>query len=485
MGETGSRIGWNTLVTFLSRVSTRVMKLAGSIVFANIAGAAALGTLYVFMSLYRVGRRLTTLGMGPTIVTRVAEARAQDDPDETGRIVATSLAIRCLPLTVLAIGGYIFADAVGAYVGIGNTWLYLVTTIGATIIYSTGRAVLSGVKRVDLSSSLDVIRDIGITAAQIALILLGFEAFGLVVGFVVGILIAAVVSLLLVLPHLDASTPSITKGKSMVQFAKFAFLDTLVGGEQIWLDVLLLGLFTGTAVTQADIGIYGVAFSISMFGFALSASIGRAILPEISGFETSVSNRVRNKTVKESLRYATVLSVPLALGALTLGDYILRDVFGFGSGRVPLLLLTVGAVGFSAYQPLHQVFYGLDRPHWAFGVSLSTGLVNGVLNLLLIPRSGTTGVAISTALAMWLAFILGYVLLRRVGIENVIPTRSWLIQLGAAILMTVVVFGVDDVLGVRSRTVTVTLVCVGVVTYGAVLLVGEPPIRNRLNQVLP
>jgi len=85
---------------------------------------------------------------------------------------------------------------------------------------------------------------------------------------------------------------------------------------------------------------------------------------------------------------------------------------------------------------------------------------------------------------MWLAFILGYVLLRRVGIEDVIPTRSWLIQLGAAILMTVVVFGVDDLLGVRSRTVTVTLVCVGVVTYGTVLLIGEPPIRNRLDQVL-
>jgi O-antigen/teichoic acid export membrane protein len=484
MTETGSRIGWNTLVSFLSSVGSRGVKLVGSIVFANIAGAAALGTLYVFMSLYRVGRRSMSLGMGQTVVTRVSEAKAKDASNEVGRIVATALAIRFLPLVVLSVAGYVFAGAIDGYVGLAGAWLYLLVALGATALLSTARAALSGLKRVDLSSSLQVSKDLGITVVQISLVLLGFGAFGLVVGFVGGILFAMFVSLVLVLPQISGLEPSVKRARSMVQFAKFTFLDTLVGGDQIWLDVLLLSFFVGTYVTQAQIGIYGVAYSISMFGFALSASIGRTILPEISDFATAGSDHVRDKTVRESLRYATVLSVPLAFGAVTVGNRILRDIFGFNSGHELLTFLTIGAIGFSAYQPLHQVFYGLDRPHWAFGISLSTAVTNGVLNLAFIPVFGTTGVAASTALAMWLALGMGYTLLHRVGIKNAMPIKSWLIQVGAATMMAVVVTGADSLLSNHSRMVTVALVCVGAITYISLLLAGEPPIRQRIGHLL-
>jgi putative peptidoglycan lipid II flippase len=221
-----------------------------------------------------------------------------------------------------------------------------------------------------------------------------------------------------------------------------------------------------------------------MFGFALSASIGRTILPEISDFETTGSDHIRDKTVRESLRYATILSIPLAFGAVTVGGRLLRDVFGFSSGHVPLIFLTIGAIGFSAYQPLHQVFYALDRPDWAFGISLSTAVINGILNLAFIPVFGTAGVAVSTALAMWLALVLGYILLLRVGIENVVPVKSWLIQFGAAIMMAVVVVGVDNLIGAHSRVVTVTLVCVGAITYSLFLLTGEPQVRQRISYLL-
>lgn len=484
MTETGSRIEWNTFISFFSSVGSRGIKLIGSIIFANIAGAAALGTLYVFMSLYRVGRRSMSLGMGQAIVAYVSETQADDAADEVGHIVATAFAIRVFPLVILAVAGCVFADMINEYVGLAGAWFYLLSALGMTLLLSTVRAALSGLKRVDLSSSLGLCKDFGITAAQIFFVLLGLNAFGLIVGFVGGILFAAVVSLVLVTPRISSFVPSINRVRSMVQFAKFSFLDTLVGGEQIWLDVLLLGLFTGTAVTQAEIGIYGVAYSISMFGFTLSASIGRAILPEISDFETTGASRIRDKTVKESLRYATVLSIPLALGAVIVGDGILRYVFGFESGQVPLVFLTAGAVAFSAYQPIHQVFYGLDRPEWAFGVSLTTALINGILNLLLIPIIGATGVAVSTALAMWLAFVIGYVLLRRIDMKNLIPTKSWLIQLGAGIIMTLVVVGASTLFGTNSRVVTIAVVVVGAITYGPILLAGDPSIRHRVNQIL-
>jgi O-antigen/teichoic acid export membrane protein len=326
---------------------------------------------------------------------------------------------------------------------------------------------------------LDIARDIGLTGAQVALVLLGFRAVGLVAGFVIGLVGATLLALILVVP-VTGLVPSLDQVKSLVSFAKFAYLDTLVGGEQIWLDVLLLGLFVGGAVSQGDIGIYGIAYSTSMFGFALSAAIGRAILPEISGFEASDDDGIRDRTVTESLRYAALLAFPLAFGALAVGDLVLRDVFGFGRGYLALVVLGFGAVAFSVYQPIHQTLYGLDRPSWAFGVSFVTSLLNAGLNILLIPRIGIVGTAISTAFSMVLALALGLILLRRAGLRVELPLRPWALQFGASVLMVAAVLTLRLQLPGDSRLVTVALVLIGGAVYGGVTVAGDARLRRRI-----
>jgi O-antigen/teichoic acid export membrane protein len=473
------RVGRNTIFGVLSNVGTRVLKFVGSIVFANVAGAAALGTLYLFMSLFRVGRRLTTFGMGQAITTRVAAATATEDQEQVGNLLVTSLLLRSIPLALIGVALLVAAHRVDAYTGLdGAAWL-LFTVLAATVVLSTARAVLSGHKRVDLAGILDLTRDGVTTALQIVLVVLGMKAFGLIAGFVLGVVLVTVFTVLLVPSVRQWQPPDAERARSLLSFAKFAALDSMVGGEQVWLDVLLLGLFVGAGVTQGEIGVYGIAYSVSMLGFTLSSAVGRSLLPEISGSESA-----EHALVGTSLRYTTLLAVPLLFGAAVVGDLVLETVYSFGGGYRALVVLAAGTVPFSIYQPIHQVFYGRNRPEIAFAVSLTTTVVNAALNLLLIPRLGILGTAVSTSIAMTLALALGVGFLYRIGAAPTVPKRGWGVQVAGALVMAAMVTGARRLLGPTSTATwaTVFLVAFGGTVYVLFMFVNDSGIRRRVRR---
>lgn len=472
------RIAWNSLVTFGTNIGSRLVKLVGSILFASIAGSAALGVLYLFMSVFRVSKRITSVGMGQAIVVDVVEALTDGGHEHAGRIVASALTVRLVPFVVIGLGIVVAGERVNTYIGLDNAGLYLLIVLFANIVFSTARAALNGFKRVDISSSLDILRDFLVTVIQVAFILAGLKAFGLVVGYLIGLVAVTGLAVVLVTPRLGSFRPTMERARSLVSFAKFSFLDSLVGGEQLWLDIMMLGLFS--MITQSDIGIYGIAYSLAMFGLTLSSAISRSILPEISDLAAIEANDSQEETIAEALRYATFMSIPMLFGALAVGDLVLGEIYSFTQGVTVLITLATGIVAYSVYEPLHQTLYGLDHPEYAFGISLSTASLNGVLNAIFIPSLGILGTAISTAIAMGFALILGIATLLWIGIRVRIPFRSWLLQGAAAIVMAGGILGIREVLPSETVVYTVALVLVGGATYGVITFIGDPKIRMYL-----
>lgn len=474
----GKSVSWNTLVTFAVTIGSRLSKFLGSIVFANVAGAAALGVFYLFTSLFRVLRKLIGLGLGQAIVTQTAEAVSSDDTDRVGEIVSSALLIRLISLCLVSAVLYAARHRLDQYVGFDRIWMYLVVALSLTMLLSTARSVLVGFKRVDVASSLDLLKEISMITIQIALVLLGFEAFGLVGGFLAGMAVPTALAIGRTARFLEDLRPARDRVEAQLSFARFSFLDTLVGGEQLWLDTLMLGAIV--TIAQSDIGVYGITYSIAMFGLVLSSSISRAILPEIRDLDVADRYQTRDRLVQKSVKYSTLTALPLFFGAFAVGDNVLAFIYGFDRGFEPLLFLTGGAVVFSIYQPVHQTFYALDRPRTAFLVSAVTSLSNFSLNLLLIPSLGIAGAGISTAVSMCLSAVAGLILLRRLGVVSPLPFRAWRIQLGAAVLMALVVRFGDVQIGTGSLLSTSVLITVGVAIYGSIVLAGDTEIRNRL-----
>lgn len=420
-----SRLSLNSILSFLSLVGVRLLKFASTIVFVNVAGSFAVGIYYVFLSVFRLLNRASLLGLGQSIIKHISELTDGDQRDETGSIVFTSLTLRFLSVGILVLGIAVFRARVDSHVGLDGSWLALAVLLILIGLYATFRSILFGQRRVGIASLFDVVRDGSVALSQVALVVAGYAEWGLVGGSLLGFLLATVCIVVYVRPPIRFDIDR-EQAESLVSFAKFSYLDDLVGGEYRWLDVLVLGFF----VPADRIGVYGVVYAVSQFGLVFSVALARNILPEVSNLEANDDVERQDTVVRKSLRYSTLLAVPIFIGTVVIGDRLLSDVYSLSSGGETLVVLCGGAVVYSAYQQLHQLFYGLDDPKYAFGLSLLSGVVNVGLALVLVPAFGILGTATSTLLALTVVFGAGLLLAdRHTSVLMSLPLRHWGLQI--------------------------------------------------------
>ncbi len=187
-------------------------------------------------------------------------------------------------------------------------------------------------------------------------------------------------------------------------------------------DILLVGALLGTASS----GIYTAAAQMSILLTFGSMAVNYAAAPVFAELEAHRRRRELQRVVILGTRAGFLFSLAVAAGLLVVGPFVL-SLYGpdFLAARLPLQVLVVsqllgaagGSVGFL------MVMTGQERP--AAWITAGAGLLNLVLNLLLIPRYGLLGAAAATGLAnvVWTAAH-AVAVHRRIGVNATIFGRS-------------------------------------------------------------
>jgi O-antigen/teichoic acid export membrane protein len=175
--------------------------------------------------------------------------------------------------------------------------------------------------------------------------------------------------------------------KSSTPIALTLFIVTLYNNFSIF----LLGILR----TDFETGIYIVAFKMLTFVLIPTGIFQYAFLPQLSRSQTlGERQRITGKYVLLTILFGTILTA----GCFTFSDFI--TVLGFGSkykdSAIVIRMLMVS--GMLAYL---NVSYSAPLLSWnyekkVFWAMLSGGVVNIVLNLILIPKFGVTGAGIAS-----------------------------------------------------------------------------------------
>jgi O-antigen/teichoic acid export membrane protein len=475
-----SRFSWNTLVSFFSLAGVQMVKFLTSIVFVNVAGSFAVGIYFVFMSVYRLLNRGTTFGLGQAIIKRVSE-QGSETGDTTADTVATAFTLRAVPLLLISTALAVFNSRVDSYVGLDLVWIFVIIALWGTALYSTFRSTLYAQRRIDVASGFDLFKDVGTAVIQVALIVVGYAQWGLVVGFITGLLVSAISISAFTRVPIHTASLNYERAKSLFAFAKFSYLDNLVGGEHRWLDIIILGFF----VSSDQIGVYGIVYGLVQFGLLASTVLGRNILPEVSNLTSTDDTETSEQLLYRVLSYSTLFTFPILAGSFVIADRLLLDIYDLDTGALPLLVLAAGTVAYSVYNQLHQLIYGLDKPKYAFLLSSLSTSINAVIAVLLIPFIGILGAAISTSLSMLAALIGGmYVVIVYSDITVRLPLRPWGLQAASAVIMGVVVFAIKSHVEYQTRFYSAGLVLVGGVVYLSLVVSTDSFLRAQLRQVL-
>ena len=180
----------------------------------------------------------------------------------------------------------------------------------------------------------------------------------------------------------------------MLRFSLPQTLTVMLFWGVLWTDTVLLGRF-GTAV---EVGIYAVATRWLMPAYAIATAIGQMFSPRIAAEDARGDRATLARMLKRVTYWNTSLSIPIFL-TLALIPGALLALFGetYSLGATALAILALGQLLNTAAGPLGQVINMSGRAHINMMNNAAVAGLNVVACIVLIPRFGMVGAALSFA----------------------------------------------------------------------------------------
>ena len=460
-------LGRETLVSFTSQLVMAATGFVGIMVFARVLGDTGLGA---YRTVFAAAFFLTqfTNGVAGAIGKRVSEA--ETDPSEYfGFGLLFHAALTAVVALLYVVSGPFIASFFGS-MELAAGVVFIVATLG---LFNLASSTYAGLGKPGLSTWFDSLRSVLTLLLQVAFILLGFRAFGVVVGLALATLLTG--ALAVAATRVRPAVPSRETSDRIVSFARYSVPSSLVTSLYNSADIIFIRWFSGTGA----VGFYSAANQLGMPAAMFAGSIQRALLVKSSGL--SSKGEAVLSDLENAVSYSGLIGIPLLFGALAMPNALMVTVFGgdFSGGGTALVGLSIFHVLDAYKKAFDAVLSGTDRPQLTFRTNLIVACVHVVVAVVLGSRYGLLGVIAATVAAEALR-LTQYQLYARQYFDGFVLPRPVLEQVASAMAMYVAVEAVLLRVAITGWVPLVAVVGLGVVVYFVALLGLSSHFRHTL-----
>lgn len=391
-------VGVGASIATASTLASAVMGGLTTVVVARLLGPAGTGVYSIVVATLAGLMTVAALGLDTSALYHVA-----------GRRWGHANAIRQLQLAALALGtcgiglGVAFGVALrgSAFHGVGLGTLALgLAALPFALAWSFGSAVAFARDEYERASLPWVIQAVsGLILA--AALTPPFDVSGAVAGIAASHALAATFVAASGLRRTRAEAPqwlsqSFSDLRVAVGFGYKANLTKVMAIVNQRADLLILNAYA----TQAVVGRYGVALSLTAVQVILPSSLSRAVVPRVASLGGEHSPGGRAELILKSVKHGILISV-LTGALMALGLLAVPAVFGSGFEQSVELgwILIPGTTAYGMAYALSAVIVGSGHPRYILRASAVVTPVTLALYLLLISRFHATGAAVASTLS--------------------------------------------------------------------------------------
>ncbi len=457
----------STLRIFFAKSGGAILFFLGITFFARELGPSQIGIFFLFQTAVGLTAIVADVGLRGALEKRISEGQ---DPNE---VLGSAILVKIIALAAMSGVILVARDPLNAYLG-GEFAIYLVLALVARESADVFIQTLRGELRVGETAMIEFSRHFVLVGLGSMLIVAGYGVHGLVYALIAGEVLALAWSALKVETRIGR--PSGARISSLVDYAKFYAVSSLGGKIYQWMDVAIIGLF----LTYADVGVYEVAWQVTLLVLLASNAITTVLFPQVSQWSAEHAIERIEGVVAYAISITLFVSIPALIGSVVLGEDLLRLLFGpeYAAAALVLLLLMTEKVFQSANDVFGGTLQALNYPNLSARAMAIAIVVNIVLNVTLIYSIGLLGAAIATTTAAIVHTMLqGYYLSTVISVR--IPYRLLATCLFASGLMATILWSVQSVLPVTTLPLLLAYVLLGVVLYAALAVV-FPTLRERI-----
>jgi O-antigen/teichoic acid export membrane protein len=411
----------------------RVLSTAASYLFnfiiARQLGASAVGAFALATTVVLILGMVSRLGLDRAVVKFVAANIATGSRAAAAAHYWRSILIVLTLAGMLSVALYFSADWLATSVfqkpHLADVFRIIAPAVLSLSLLLVAAEGIRGTKRI---GEFAFFRHLAVYLLATPLLLLTIQdspnAEAAVTAFLAASVIAAIAALVRSVAALPIKSPIQIGGMSaMLAVALPMFMSNSMGMVISWTDVLMLGRF----VSDTEVGVYSIAFKLAFATGLLLNAVNSISTPKFAELHAAGDNTALADLMRETTRLLFITAIPILI-VLVVGGKFLLGIFGaeFTSGYTALVILIAGQFVSTISGPVGNLLQMTGNERAFLYIVACMASLNVILNLLLIPRYGIVGAAISSAVTLTLNNVLCVVTIRkRLGFTSIfVPYRN-------------------------------------------------------------
>lgn len=401
---------------FISIATASLAHFILRIVLGRELGPEGLGVYTLAFTIYLFGMQFAAFGIGSALTKYVAEFL--EDKVAIRNYVSSGMTSSIITGGLMGVVLFLLAPYIAiSFFHVPELEPLIQLTAVCYPFIAIQKAVLgtlNGFRRMNLYALLNIIQNVTVVAVSITLVLL-FEmgVMGAVIGFVgPTILVSALCPVLI---HdcigLDASLWDTAALRATTVFGFYVVLGNSISFLNTQVDSIMIGYY----LNPAEVGIYAVAVLLAQTLTLIPSAVQRVTAPVTATLYGKGDIGAIRKIISSTMKKAFLVSAATALVIVIFGQFFISLFFTaeFLPAYVPLLVLLVGHTIFAPFMAIGSTLASIGKVNVPFRIHSICGVLNVVLNILLIPLFGIAGAAASTTVTHIAGFVIHMAVIKR------------------------------------------------------------------------
>jgi stage V sporulation protein B len=391
----------------LSIVTASLAHFILRIVLGRELGADGLGVYTLAFTIYLFGMQFAAFGIGAALMKYVAEFL--EDHYTVRTYVSSGIISSFITGTVMGFLLFVLAPYIAiSFFNIPELEGLIKLIALCYPFIAVQKAVigtLNGFRRMHIYALLNIIQNISVVAASVALVsLFGMGVFGAVIGLIVPTILIGILCPVLIREWiwLGKSLWDIPVLRATTTFGFYVVLGNSIGYLNTQIDSILIGYY----LNPTEVGIYAVAVLLAQILTLIPSAVQRVTAPATATLYGKGDIEGVRHLFYSTLKKSFLVSVVSAVFIAIFGPYIINFLFTeeFLGAYIPLLILLLGYTLGASFAAVGATLSSIGKVHIPFRISAVCVVLNVVMNIMLIPIFGINGAAIATAATMVVNF---------------------------------------------------------------------------------
>lgn len=371
------------------------------IIIARYLGADVYGLFNLGLAVIGIILSLVLVGLPLGLLRYISYYYGKNDNNSIYAVINSALKI-ILPLSLIfAFLLFIFAEKISLFFfhneSMRSVLKLLSFAIPVSALATCTDYILQAFQKVNyLIISRNIVEPILKVAASAIVIYLGYSLLGITAVYLFSLLITALLMayfLKKMLSFKKILRAPYTLFRQMLHFSVPLMLSDIFSMLLVWSDTLILGYF----VSAVQVGIYNAAVPTARLLHTIPVALRTLFVPTISGLYAQKKDFSRiYKTVS---KWLFLIGLPSFILLSLYSKQMLSIFFGsvFAEGYIVLIFIALSFFIYSVLFTSESILLIMKKTKLILLNSLLTVFINIALNVLLIPKYGILGAAISTS----------------------------------------------------------------------------------------